>query len=113
MDVFYRLVDNDSTLKQRATRVYFNGFVWTTVIDVKVLTIMAVPFYVASYFVSWRMSHFLWVIALMLLHLVADRILLPRVVEKHISLSNEQLEYIRTQLRADLCARLKQLAGTP
>lgn len=94
MDVFYKLVDKDPTLKVRAGRVYENGAKLTSVIDAALIGLLGSLTHLVEMIARSNGIYFRWWLTWSLIFLVCWIILLPLVVETHIELSNEQLGFI-------------------
>lgn len=112
LDIFYSLVDNDESLKERAKSVYLNGLVWTTVMDISMIGVIAAVFYASFALGAWRVDYLAAALCMGTLAAVSYWALLPRVTQKHIALSDEQLEYITSQKRAELRGKLITALGT-
>jgi hypothetical protein len=111
-DVFYPLIDNDATLKERAKGVRLNGLIWTSTADLTAIAmIMALIYWGAALLVEPR-PHYLWLSGVFAVaSFLAMCCLLPMVTQRHIRLSNEQLDYIQRVLTKELCRRLRELAS--
>lgn len=48
--LFYRIVDSDNSLQLHAKRAYFNGFIWTTIADVKAIALVFAAFALLYHF---------------------------------------------------------------
>jgi hypothetical protein len=111
MHIFYRLVDNDKTLSEKAKLVYFNGLIWSTAADVVVIGFPFALANVASAFFSTRADHLLAALILSGAVLVADIWLLPAATKHHIQISDEQLDYIKLHHADDLCSQIRKQAA--
>lgn len=109
MHVFYRLVDNDPTLQEKAKRVRFNGLLWSTAADLMTVSALGSVAYTIGFMVTDRVHHLLLMLSLMALFVVAKFGLMPIITRKHIDISNEQLEFIRLYFRTNLCNELKRI----
>lgn len=96
-DIFYKIVDNDESLKTKAKNVYFNGLIWTSTADYFIISLVfAVAFLVTIPFDPNKKNELLIGAFLTVssgfiflgLHVLS--------VLRHIQLSNEQIEYIET-----------------
>lgn len=92
MQIFYKIVDNDETLKIRGEHVRFNGVFWTSSADTFIIGIIFFILYSINILIPSQevnMSNFLLIIILLslLLHIIS--------VINHIRLSNSQLNYIQ------------------
>lgn len=103
MNVFYRQIDNDASLKARSEDIMFNGAIWTTLADLVSLSSL----FSVGLLISWladaldslEISLGFAVLA------IGCAILQYLATQKHIQMSNGQLEYIadhkREEVRAD------------
>lgn len=102
-NVLYRIIDNDESLKKRANNVYFNGIFWTSTADSVILSAFFAIIYrfllpnVANAVILSEMF-FTISIASFLLHILS--------VFKHIRLSNNQLDYIKTYKSAEVVQQI-------
>jgi hypothetical protein len=111
MHVFYKFIDRDPTLQEKAKRVRFNGLIWTSVADIATIGLLGAVTYLIAFGIDDR-SHYLGMsLACAMAFLVSYFLLLPLVVRHHIDLSNEQLEFIDQQFRRDLCTELRRIAS--
>lgn len=107
--IFYKLIDNDESLKKKARNIYFNGLIWTTVADIMAVSFVAIGFYIIRFFFLQR-DHFLFfALGLGFLHLFASRILMPIVTKMHIELIDKQLDHIEVNSKEYLHKELKKL----
>jgi hypothetical protein len=111
LDIFYSLVDNDESLKERAKNIQLNGLVWTSVMDVTVTGIIASTIYIVLAVAIPRLDYLVAAIIYGALAAFAHRFLLPRLTQRHIVLSDEQLMYITTQKKKDLYAKLLEASS--
>lgn len=91
MTTFYKVIDNDESLKRKGENVKFNGIFWTSTADIALIFI--VLYFIYKYFfqdienVESIISFLLYTsIIAFILHLIS--------VKKHINLSNKQLNPI-------------------
>ena len=111
MHIFYKFVDRDPTLQEKAKRVRFNGLLLTTVEDVSTTFLAGTVAYLVAFSVTDAFHHAVIAGFLLFVGLLAHFVLLPRLIETHLDLSNEQLEFIVQNYRADLCADLRRAAS--
>jgi len=93
MHVFYNLIDNDESLKRKAAIVYFNGIFWTSTADSFLINICFHFLYrykLTEVEKACELSNIFLLLTILsiVLHIIS--------VIKHIILSNDQLDYIRT-----------------
>lgn len=91
MTTFYKVIDNDESLKRKGENVKFNGIFWTSTADISLIFIIL--FFIYKYFFAEiknieLLTTFLLYTAIIsfILHLIS--------VKKHINLSNKQLNPI-------------------
>ncbi|MBB4081096.1 hypothetical protein GGR28_003743 [Lewinella aquimaris] len=108
MNVFYQLIDNDNSLTTRSNTVRLNGLVWTSIMDLAVisLVVFGVVFTYGlvtlnSDFVLW--SYFPSLIALLCL------ITLPVITNSHIEAGDKQLDYIGQHMKNELTIKLNEI----
>jgi len=96
-DIFYNIVDNDESLKNKSKNVYFNGLIWTSTADLFIISLFSSLTFIVSAFIFSNVKSELLFGGLFLI-LVAMISLGLHVVAffKHINLSNEQISYIET-----------------
>ncbi len=111
MDVFYKFVDRDPTLREKAKRVRFNGLLWTSVADVATIGALGAIAYLITFAFTDYFHHVALALALGLIALVAYFLLMPLVTRHHIALSNEQLDFIDQEFRPEVCADIRRIAN--
>lgn len=110
MHIFYHLIDNDQSLKEKSKLVRDNGLIWTSTADVAIL----------GCFFSWVYLMLILICGIDMLlvsaglmigsiGLISGAILHPRTVKEHISLGNEQIEFILTNHKSELQRRVTEL----
>lgn len=96
--ILYRLIDNDESLKKKASGVYFNGIFWTSTADLFLFSLVFGLLYscvfitVPNAAVFARMF-FLISILSVLLHMLS--------VGTHVRLGEDQFKYVRNQRRKE------------
>ncbi|WP_342655943.1 hypothetical protein NM528_15905 [Shewanella algae] len=110
MHVFYYLIDNEESLKEKSKLVRDNGLIWTSTADVAILGC----FFSWLYFILiliFGVNGLLVSAGLLIgtIGLISGAILHPRTVREHIRLGNEQIEFILTNHREDLQSRVTEL----
>jgi hypothetical protein len=108
--VFFGLVDRDSSLTEKAKRVRFNGLMWTSAADLITLGTIGVVVYLAAAFLTGKSEFLAAMLVIAGVVLVAAFVLMPVVIRRHLSLSNDQLEYIGLRLRKELCSELERIS---
>jgi hypothetical protein len=110
LDVFWRVVDSDESLLERAKRVRFNGLVATSFADVVTVGTVAVVAYVAAFGITQRFTYLLTAGIGAVLVLVAYFVLLPLVTRHHIELTEDQLRLLQRYYRQQVCADIRERA---
>jgi hypothetical protein len=90
-NIFYKITDNDETLKRKVELVYFNGIFWTSSADLCLISLIYWFIYKYNVFsldnINEFSTLFLYIALLALfLHIIT--------IIKHFRLSNNQLEFI-------------------
>src|SRR5262249_80826 len=115
LDIFYRIIDNDESLKSRQNGVRFNGLLVTSIADGSVVGFLAYIFHTLLMFFTDSYSHLLWSYLFVAVWLLSTYVLLPLALNRHLELSNEQLDYIdthrSTEVRAFSREAMQQLHG--
>lgn len=108
MNVFYKFIDNDNSLTTRSSTVRLNGLIWTSVMDLLIVSLLvfgAVFLYglltLKSSFVLW--SYFPSIICLLCF------VTLPTITKTHIEESDKQIDYIGQHLKDDLITKLNEI----
>jgi hypothetical protein len=91
MHVFYKLVDNDESLKKKTNNVYFNGIFWTSSAD---LLLISLVFWFVYGWPFTQIDHARLFSNLFLILAGLALVLHILSVRRHRRLSNEQLEFI-------------------
>ena len=99
MHVFYKLVDNDESLKKKANNVYFNGIFWTSSAD---LLLISLVFWYVYRRLFAHINHALLFSNLFLILAVLAIILHFLSVLKHIRLSKDQLGFIEIYKKTEV-----------
>jgi len=111
MHVFYKFIDRDPTLQEKAKRVRFNGLFWSSVADLTTIGAFGALTYWFAFMFTDRFHHLVMELGLGFVFLVAHFLLMPLVTRHHLDLSNEQLEFIVQNSRSELCADIRKLAS--
>jgi hypothetical protein len=99
MNIFYSFVDNNESLKEKSKVVIFNGLIWSSFIDLSVLSCLsALSFSIISIFTS--KSHHIYLSWIFFNICFVSLVFTSLLTFRHIKLSNEQLEII-TQTKTD------------
>lgn len=109
MHVFYRLIDNDKSLTQKSKSVMLNGLVLSSVADTVIISFGFTISYLVAFFFTEKFHFILATGIILLISIVAKVLLLPKATEKHISLSNDQLDFIKVHYQGNVRSKLKEL----
>jgi hypothetical protein len=93
MQVFYRMIDNDESLKAKTTGVYFNGYLTTLGVDIVTVGGIAAILHAVAWARSGATLHLEWVVGCIAIALVAW-VIFRQSIKRHVALSNEQLSFI-------------------
>lgn len=107
MHIFYNIVDNDPSLTSKSKNVYFNGIFLSSCIDLIALSYIGALFYFVIFLFILLPKYLIFSIFLISIFLLTKYIILPVVVNRHIDLSNEQLESIRIHYLPQLREKIK------
>jgi hypothetical protein len=109
MDTFYSLVDSKDSLKEKAKLVRDNGLAWSSIADIVVLGAV----FACLYFPLWLFTHYslflYWGVFSGVLALASALLFHPQTERRHIALSNEQLDFIQTQMKEEVQAKVNAL----
>lgn len=93
MTIFYHFVDNDESLKEKAKGVRFNGLVWSSFIDLSILSFLgAIAYSILSIFTT--KTHFVYISLILFFICFISLAFSWLMTFRHKSMSNEQLEVI-------------------
>lgn len=92
--LFYRIIDSDESLKVQAKRAYFNGLLWTSVADLKAISIIYAVLSIAYHF-SFSSQGALLSAGLFSLVALGTWPLSWKITAQHIQIGDEQLDRIR------------------
>ena len=105
--IFYSLVDNDASLTVKTNLAYFNGYVWTTVADLRVIAYAYVLPCVGLYFIGLPMAFWTGFGFLCLGTLTVP--LSGIVTKQQRDIGDEQMEIVQQKYAADLRKSLDHL----
>jgi hypothetical protein len=106
--VFFKIIDSDDSLKVQASRAMFNGFIWTTIADVRALC----AFFALASLLIFLFSMNKGALGATIVFSVSALISLPlsaAVTKRHIDIGNEQLSIIRMSHRKMLKELLSKI----
>ena len=99
MIIFYSFVDNDESLKEKAKSVRLNGLVWSSFIDLSVLSCLSALVHSGIYIFTSKLHH-VYLAWIMFCIFFVSLLFVCLLTYIHINKSNEQLEII-TQRKKD------------
>tara|TARA_R110000744_G_C19361432_1_gene561446 strand:+ start:178 stop:840 length:663 start_codon:yes stop_codon:yes gene_type:complete len=96
--IFYHVVDNDESLKQKSKNIYFNGIIWTSTADLSIISIFISVFVLISMvFFEGTIKNDLLIFGFTTIMIGLISLGLHSLAFlKHIKLSNEQIDFIET-----------------
>ena len=116
--IFYHFVDNDESLKVKSSIIRFNGLLWTSVADLRVVSIIGVIILSGSmicsqYFVVFKFNEILAGIPIFLLTtlFLATFPMSKILTERHKALGNQQCHHIMVYYNDELEKKIAQLLG--
>jgi hypothetical protein len=92
--IFYRLIDSEPDLKEKANNVRMNGLVLSSFADAAVICLIFFPIYLGFYIVESVHYYLVLSIIVGIFFLLARFVLLPRATTKQLRYSNEQIDSI-------------------
>lgn len=92
--IFFAVIDENDTLATSKSRVYFNGLLMTSAIDITVIGLPFLAAHIAAAIVFKSLAHLLWAIVLSLLILMSTFVFRRLALKRHLELTDEQLEAI-------------------
>jgi hypothetical protein len=95
MSIFYKLIDDDESLRDKQNDVRLNGLILTGVIDAQLISLLFLVIYVFFYLVKKSLCYFYFLIASISLYLISE-LLKRKLIKKHLEYQNEQLIAIKT-----------------
>lgn len=105
--IFFHLVDNDKSLSSKASLAYFNGFIWTTFADIRVVSLVYVA--ISAVFALLRIEGALAALLLFLAIAVASLLGSAITTRRHKAIGDEQMEIIELYHRDGLRNSLEEI----
>ncbi len=102
MQVFYRMIDNDESLKAKTAGVYFNGYLTTLGVDIVTVGGIAAIIHAVAWATSGDALHLKWVVGYVATSLLAW-VIFHQSIKRHLALSNEQLSFIGNFYADNVC----------
>ena len=92
-NIFWRFVDKDNSLLEKAKRVRFNGLIWSSAVDIMIISAVGSIILFVKLAVE-KNPYSLWMAIILLAASLMSLGLLRRTTQRQLSLSNEQLKFI-------------------
>lgn len=112
IEVFYKFVDSDPSLKEKSNNVRFNGAFLSSFADACVISIFAFILYAALLGYSFSIYYLFLLILSVILFTASYFLGLPKMTQRHLNYSNSQIDFILTNLHDDLKKALEKLIET-
>lgn len=109
--VFYRFIDAEPDLREKANNVRMNGLVLSSLADAAIIGLMFCPVYVIFYIWKSTRYYLLLAIGALMAFIIIKLFLLPLATRRHIQYSNEQIDSILGNNRPNLKKALLGLVG--
>lgn len=106
--IFYNLVDNDESLKEKAKSVRLNGLLWTSCFDIMIISGLAAAIYSLLSFIMAR-DHYIMVAVFFFWFFFVFWAFSSLLTHRHKSLSNDQLEVIKQRMSENLSEMIAQV----
>lgn len=114
--VFYSIIDGDPSLTHQASRAYFNGALWTSAADLRVISLIGILVFVGVLFLGNLFPGLTFpygkVVGAILVCIFLAGISFPisaAITRRHIEIGNEQVEFILAKYRENLRQQLTQI----
>lgn len=105
INIFYHFVDLDASLKEKAKRIRLNGLIWSSCVDLSTISFLTAIALLIKYFFAGNKYNIIMFSVLILLAVIA-LVLVIILTNRHISLSNEQLDIICQMYRSELVEKI-------
>lgn len=117
LNIFWTQVDAEKSLEKKSLGIMQNGLIVTSLADSVAIFSMGAVFGVA--YVYWKSAHSASFrietlggsVIFATLALLSQFVLLPRSIQTHLDLSNEQLNYIAQYCRSSVTEHISELYG--
>lgn len=93
MNIFYHFIDSDSSLTEKAKRVRFNGLIWTSTVDLTIISVLGASGFWIRLILETTQYNLVMAGSLSALVLISFG-LIQLSTKRHLSLSDDQLEMI-------------------
>ena len=112
IEIFYKFVDLDPSLKEKSNNVRFNGLFLSSSADACIMSIVAFVVYLALCIFLFSYYYLLWLVFSVIIFISSYLLFLPNTTKKHLEYSNSQIDFIITNLHDDLKDSLEKLIET-
>jgi hypothetical protein len=99
MIVFYSLIDSNDSLKEKAKLVRHNGLIWSSAADVTLIGSLYAAIYLPVWLSTGRTLYLVSLLIALGAAFVARFIVHPTAEKKHISLGDDQLDFMELQMK--------------
>jgi len=107
-DVFYYHVDNDPSLQDKANSVRFNGLIWTTIMDIAIISFMVSMILFSAGL--WSSNTDIIIEAYIPLTVcIICLFLIGPVTKSYIEESNKQLNYMELHLKKEITTKINEI----
>ena len=106
LNVFYRLIDNDLSLKARQDSIRLNGLIVTSAADLAIVSITATILHFLAALFELHDGHAFWIAGCVACWVLCEAILIPAALNRHRRLASEQLAYIADNLPVELDSKV-------
>jgi len=110
MHIFYYFVDNDESLKEKAKSVRLNGLFLSSLADLAVISLVMIATYVVAFLIIRNTQYLLLTVFATIAFVLSKFWWLPKIAKRHISLSDEQLEFIQLNYNDKIRQKLIETA---
>jgi hypothetical protein len=105
--IFYDFVDNNESLKDKSKGVRFNGLIWSSFIDLTILSLVA-GFVYSVLLVFTSKEHYVYLALLLFCLCFVSLAFSWLLTYKHKSMSNEQIEVILQTKRNEIDTKIQE-----
>jgi len=107
LNIFYDFVDNNESLKEKSKGVRFNGLIWSSFIDLTILSVLA-GFVYSILLIFTTKEHYVYLALLLFCLSYISLAFSWLLTYKHKSMSNEQLEVIIQTKQNEINTKIKE-----
>lgn len=107
--IFYRFIDTEPDLQEKANNVRMNGLVLSSLADVAILCLIFAPIYLVIYIIKSLGYYLLLSVDTFIVFAFVRFFLLPLATKKHLKYSNEQIDSILANHYATLETRVLEV----